>query len=343
MATAITSIVRTPQWVLMFLGVNITADISRMVTEVTYTDHIGGQSSEIEIKVEDRDRRWQGPWYPQLGDLVNLQIGYEGESTLPCGDFELDELELDGPPDSFTMRGLAAFITEAQRTPNSAGYESRTLLAIATQIAAKYGMTVVDQTDHLNLTFERVSQNQETDLAFLHRLAQLHNYEFNIRGTQMVFYSRVALEGQSPVATIGRRISGVGTGVSPVANFSFKSKTAQVYKAATVSWLDPNTKKEISTTIQADAPVATGDTYKIPERAENQQMALLKAIGALSDFNRLQATANITLPGTRNLVAGNVVALSGFGNFDGNYLIETARHALKRASGYTTEIEVRTV
>src|SRR5271154_4179196 len=100
MASALSYPVRSPQWVLSYEGVNISADISRMVIGVTYLDHLSGLSGEAEVIIEDHDQRWQGAWYPSLGDGLNLAIGYRGEALLPCGDFQVDELELTGPPDT---------------------------------------------------------------------------------------------------------------------------------------------------------------------------------------------------------------------------------------------------
>ncbi len=43
------------------------------------------------------------------------------------------------------------------------------------------------------------------------------------------------------------------------------------------------------------------------------------------------------------LAAGSNVTISGFGEFDGAYLIQGARHRLDRAGGYRTEMEIRRV
>src|SRR5579863_2171970 len=135
--------VRSPQWILSYLGVNITADVSQMVVAIRYVDRLDGASGELEVELEDSAKRWQGPWYPTLGDIVSLQIGYSGELLLDCGEFQIDELELDGPPDVMRLRCLAAYITPAMRTANTAAYENAGLLEIAAKIAAKYGLTLV--------------------------------------------------------------------------------------------------------------------------------------------------------------------------------------------------------
>ncbi|MBF6559140.1 MAG: Cro/Cl family transcriptional regulator [Candidatus Binataceae bacterium] len=330
--------VRSPSWVLTYLGVNITADISSMVLSIIYTDALQGESGRLEIEIEDHDKRWQGPWYPTEGDAVNLLIGYAGEPMLPCGDFQVDELGLggisSGPPDVFHLRCLAAYITPAMRTLNSAGYENQTLLQIAGTIAGKYGYSVVGAPDALNLSFARVTQRQETDVAFLNRLAQTHNYNFTIRGSQLVFYSRATLEAAAPVATITR---------SDIVTFNFTNKTHRVYMGAQVSYQDPATKQLLTQRSVAAPTTPTGDTLKLARRCENQQQALLKAQSALHRANMKRATAQLTTIGATIYVAGNNVNVAGFGVNDGVYLIETARHRLTRATGYTTELEARRV
>ena len=111
MAAAFSHSVRTPQWVLIFDGVDITTDVSHMVLAISYVDRLGEASGEVEIELEDHAKRWQGPWYPGLGHILGLQIGYRGEQLLDCGSFQVDELEFDGPPDVMRLRCLAAYIT----------------------------------------------------------------------------------------------------------------------------------------------------------------------------------------------------------------------------------------
>ena len=93
MSALLTYPVRKPQWILTYAGVNITGDISRMALAVVYTDRLGGAAGEIEIELEDHDKLWQGPWHPQEGDVTNLMLGYANEALLPCGDFQVDDLE----------------------------------------------------------------------------------------------------------------------------------------------------------------------------------------------------------------------------------------------------------
>ena len=335
-AGPVTAAVRSPRWVLFYQGVNITARIERMIRRITYQDHGSNASDEVEVELEDRDKRWQGPWFPAEGDRLNLQIGYDGEALLNCGDFQVDEVELNGPPDVVTMRCLAASIKPAMRTPNTNGYENQTLIQIATQIASKYGLNVVASPDAINVSFDRVTQLQETDLAFLRRLANDHNYDFTVRGNNLVFYSRTALEQTAPVLAIVR-------GQTPVKQYEFKSRTQQIYKAAEVSYFNPDTKALVTGTATASPAPPTGDTLKLQKRCANGQVATLKAQASLHDHNMLQVTGKLTLSGTIVLRAMKNVTVQGWGDFDGTYHMDSARHTLERPGGYTTEIEIRSV
>jgi phage protein D len=220
------------------------------------------------------------------------------------------------------------------RTRNSVGYENQTLAQIAATIAAKYGITLIAADGPSQLVFGRVTQRQETDLVFLHRLARDNNYDFTIRGKQLVFYSRAALEASEPVAAIARK---------DVMRFAFHQKTHRVYKAAQVSYQLGESKVLLINRTQAAPATPTGDTLKIVVRCENGQQASLKAASALHEANMLRTTASFTTGGETVYTAGNNITVSGFGVNDGKYLVEKARHRLDRATGYTTEFEARRV
>src|SRR5580693_8206531 len=166
MAAAVSYVVRAPQWILTYSGVSISADVSQMVVAIRYVDKLDGASGELELELEDSKKLWQGAWYPALGGIVSLQIGYGGESLLDCGEFQIDELELDGPPDVMRLRCLAAYITPAMRTANTVAYEGMGVMEIAAQIAAKYGLALVAATSESSsdVVFERVTQRRQTDL-----------------------------------------------------------------------------------------------------------------------------------------------------------------------------------
>jgi hypothetical protein len=334
MSATVSVPVRSPQWVLIYQGINITADISPAILSVSYTDQLSELSGEVEVVIEDHDQKWQSSWYPSLGDQVNLAIGYRGEGLLSCGEFEVDQLELSGPPDTFTMRCLATFITPAMRTRTSFGYENQTLLGIAATIAEKYGLGVVSAPEVIDVAFDRVTQKYQTDLAFLKRLAIEHDYDFTVRGSTLVFYSRTTLEAVPPRNTLAR---------TDLVSFQFRNRTSRIYRGSETTYHDPMTKSLISQSVAATITSPTSDLLKCVSRCENGQQALLKAQAALHSDNSFFFDGDLVMPGSTAMASGNTIGVSGFGEFDGTYIIVTARHQLDRASGYTTRLEVSRV
>ncbi|HUA36669.1 MAG TPA: contractile injection system protein, VgrG/Pvc8 family [Candidatus Binataceae bacterium] len=334
MATALAYPVRSPNWILTYQGIDITTEVGPMVRTIYYYDRLGSASGELEIEFEDRDKLWQGPWYPALGDEVNVSIGYQGEELQPCGTFQVDELELDGPPDVMKIRCLAAFITPAMRTLNSAGYEGQTILGIAETIANKYSLQLITAPKTPDVAYERVTQKRETDLEFLRRLADEHGYDFTVRGSLMVFYALEALESAAPVITIER---------SNTLRFGFRNRSRGIYAGAQVAYQDPVGKRLIAATQSSAETTPTANTLKLVTRCENGSQAAVKAAAGLHFHDMRFIETAIDGPGSAALAAGITVAISGWGVLDGTYLVESARHRIDRATGYTTAIAARRV
>lgn len=126
---------------------------------MTYTDKQHGESDELEIQLEDSEGLWRGDWYPGKGDKVQVQLGYDGEQLVDCGTFQVDEIELSGPPDTVSIKALSTGIKSAMRTKNSSAYDGQTIKQIAQKIADKHGMEVVDNTDGVVTSFKYTTQN----------------------------------------------------------------------------------------------------------------------------------------------------------------------------------------
>lgn len=306
---------------------NITDYISPYITSVSYTDNEHGQSDEIDIQIEDKDHKWKSSWYPTKGDLLSLKMGFEGETLVNCGGFEIDEIEASGPPDIMNIKGLAANIKKALRQDNSVAYENKTLKQIAEDIAKKHGYTLVGSVKEIKV--KRITQNKERDLAFLKRLAESYGYIFKIADNKLVFSEVEQLHTSKTILKLDRK---------DMISFNFKDKTNGVYKSCEVSYFDPKTKKLINHT-ESLKNVKDGDTLKLNVRCENKQQAIQKAKAGLAGKIK-EIEGNITLSGNPKLAAGVNIEITGMHRFSGKYHIKTAKHTIDRSSGYKTELEI---
>lgn len=325
--------VREPKFKITYSGKNITEDITRYLIDVTYTDHAEGESDEVELRMEDTDGLWRGDWYPTKGEKLTLEIGYD-DFLMPCGTFEVDEIELGGAPDEITIRALASPINGKLRTKNSAAYENQTLKQIASTIAGKNGLSVTGEIE--DVRFARVTQNRETDLGFLKRISYDYGHVFSVRDKKLIFTTIYKLEEGSSVKEIDR---------TDLRSYSIRDKTAQSFKDAKVKYHNPAEKKVIDASKDKTEAkeITKGDTLFMTTKAENKQQAEQKAKAALHRANSRQQEGTINLEGQPLLVAGNNFELTGLGQLSGKFHIVKSTHKISRGGGYTTSCEIKRV
>lgn len=337
-----------PVFMLSYGHKNITNDVSPYVLSVTYTDYLSGQSDELEVQLEDADGRWLRAWYPGKGDALSLKIGYDAAPLLPCGSFEIDEIEIAMPPSTVTIRALSTGIKKSVRTRSGRAYENTTLAAIAKRIAKRNQLTLTGKIRDIRI--DRVTQYQERDVAFLTRLAREYGYAFKIVGSKLVFTELADLRDGKSVTTLQ---------AGDLISLRLRDKIKDIYQQAKVKYHNPKTKKLVVYGMKADGQVGTvgqttvstkkrgagqaasGDTLKLSTRSGSKAAAQAKAKAALDKSNQEQTAGNLTLPGNPKLVAGVTFDLTGCGKLDGRYLVESARHRVDRSGGYTTELEVK--
>lgn len=330
---------REPVFKIFYNGKSITEDLSRFLLSVTYIDKVVGESDEIEIQLEDTDGRWRESWYPEKGDKIKLQMGYK-DFVVDCGEFEVDEIRMSGPPDIVTIRGMAAWVTSAMRTKDSYAHENTTLKQIAEYVAKKHGLTLQGQIYTIRIA--RNTQDQETDLAYLARISKEYGYVFSIRGNLLIFTSVYELEDGKPVKEIDR---------TDLIDYDLLDKTSETFSAAVCSYHDPNTNSTVEytyeTVVNADnvafKKIVKTDKLLIKTKAENKQQAEAKAKAALHEVNGKQKQASISVSGDPLLVAGNNYDFTGMGNMSGRYHITQSTHNETKSDGYKTSMESKMV
>lgn len=325
----------TPTLVVTYQNKNITADISQFLLDATYTDVLEGESDSLEISLSDTEGRWLNAWYPTHGDSISLKIGYQNAPLLACGDFEIDEISLDGAPDVVKIKALAAGVTRAVRTHKGKAYEHTNLRDIAATVAKHNKLKLLGTIEPIAIT--RVTQVFETDLTFLKRLAAEYGYSFSMRGANLTFFKRAALKAEATILSLAR---------TDLATYSFRDKVHGVVAAASVNYHDPH-KKLTRIVVAQDGKTTSNktsaDTLKLNIKAENDVQAKHKATAALDRANEEQTVANFSLMGNVKLVAGINVAITSFGKMDGKYQVIKSTHTFSRGNGYSTDIELKRV
>jgi len=326
---------------LLYEGRDISRDVSAALVRLRVTDNLSDASDDLDIELEDVDGRWRDAWYPGHGDALALSLGWQQrqETVSPFGRFEIDEVELNYPPATLSVRALAAGIRGDLRSVQHRAYEGMTLAAIARQIAQRQGLEFAGSVDAIAL--ERLTQ-EAADLEFLRDLAAQYDHAFKIWDGKLVLQRISDLEKLDPVAQLT---------LSDLANVRLRDSFREIPEKVTVKHQDAAKGKLVEMdfidgkVVAVPASVSktksSGDTAKSQSRASSSAVAAAQAKARMARAQRERCTASWTCMGRPELKSGSVVDLAGdtAGRFAGRWLITRASHSIDRSSGFVTEID----
>lgn len=258
------------------------------------------------------------------------------DEMLDCGLFELDSIDIQGPPSTLTIKGTSlSYSSTMRQTLKSKSWENTTLSAIAKSIASTNGMSTLYETLK-NPKYTRVEQYQMSDIAFLQKLC--HDAGCSLKATNniIVIFDQAEYESKNTVKTIRFGEKGGYT------KYKLSTGENRCYTSCRVYYTTPS-GSVISATEYAENYRENSDSQqclevrqKVSSVAEAQQLAHKM----LRLHNKFEYEATFTFPGDTKLVAGCAVALEGFGMWDGAYIIRSAKHTVS-STGYTTQITLR--
>ncbi|GGG32981.1 late control protein D [Lysinibacillus alkalisoli] len=323
---------------IIYQGKDITTELEEYLTNFSFED-AEGTADTIQIDLQDRHGKWHGPWLPRKNDKIKAMVEIlnntdaNSKEKLDCGIFYVDDSSYSGPPDKVSIKAIAIPLPEGGKDEkNSRVWENVMLSQVAGDIAKSAGLKLIfDATDHL---YDRVVQDQETDLSFIKKRALKEGVAIKVTGEYLVLYEQKKYENKSPILTITK-------GADEIKDYSFKEDSNEKgYKKIEITYFDSNKKKNLKYTY--DVPgVAEGPTFKSNERAKNLAEAKRFATNIAREKNKREKTGSITLKGNPKMLTGYTVQIKGFAKFDGKYFIEKTNHDI--TGGYTTKISLREV
>ena len=254
------------------------------------------------------------------------------KAVLDCGTFELDSVQVSGPPLKGTVKGTSIPYTSTLRMQKkSRNWEKITLKAIAQQIANEAGLKLLyDSPD--NPEYDKKEQVQQSDIRFLQDLCHAEGKALKVTKLSVVIFDKEDYDKKPVVKTIKY-------GSSDIISFRLSTKlTDAAYTSCHVSYTNTEKKQTIEYTYTPDSSVGTGQVLEINERVANTEEARRLAMKRLREKNAQEFTGSFTMVGDVQLVAGIVVKLKGFQDFDKKYRVKSAKHNL--TGGYTTDIEL---
>jgi phage protein D len=314
-------------------GKNVTTDIGKYLSSITYTDRIDEHSDDISLTFEDTKALWQSSWFPSQGDPMQVKFGML-RNLLNCGQFEIDEVELETSPDTVTVKAIAAPITQAIRTKNSKAFEKQTLREIAQYFADKHQFKLTGDVGKIQkIVIERRTQDNQTDTTFLASLAKEYGLIFSVRDRQFIFIDEADLEKVDSIMTLER---------SQIYKSNFRDKTSETFNSAAISKRNI-LSNEVVKWETAPNENEKKDTLVIDGRVEDVSQAQAKTAASLKNKNKEKITGYVAIPGDPALVAGVNIDLKDVGKFSGKWYIVSSVHTVDAHNGYMTTVRIRKI
>ena len=332
---------------LIFEGADISADINRYLLSMTYTDNEEDKTDDLQLSIDDREWVWLGDWLntPTAGKSAEIAaviiqknwVSTGKDRVLDCGAFEVDTVDGSGPPAKVTIKATSIPYKTALRTQkNTKAWEKIKLSAIANEIAGKNGLACLFESS-TDPFYDRKEQMQESDISFLQRLCKNAGISLKVTAKMIVLFDAADYEQKDAITTIKR-------GAANVSRYSFSTSLHDAaFSSCHVSYTDPKSQTTIEYTYTPRGADKSGQVLEVNEKVSTREEARQLAMKRLRQKNKSEYKASFSLSGDPRLVAGVTVEVSGYGAFDGKYIIETATHAISKSGGYKTDITLRRV
>ncbi len=274
----------------------------------------------------------------KLVSAVLVQKNWNGtgkDLTLDMGTFEIDSIDMSGPPDKVTVKSTSIPYTSRLRMEKkSKAWENITLKGIGQEIAGKNGLKLMYEASD-NPAYKRKEQVQVSDIKFLQNLCHAAGMALKVTALTIVIYDAAEYDKKPAIRTFQK-------GSSDIISYQLgTSLTDTAYTSCHVSYTDPDSKETIEYTYTPDSSTGTGQTLEINEKVNSKAEAVRLAKKRLREKNTQEYTASLKVVGDVSLVAGITVKLKGFQQFDKKYKVTQAKHNL--LDGYTVDLSLKQV
>lgn len=317
----------TPAFRIEANGGDITRLIADRLISLRLNEQAEQQSDSMEISLDDRDKRVP---VPANGTWFRVWLGYSTGNRTPVymGAFAVDEVELSAGPRSMVIKATASNTAPTlQKEQRTKSWHNTTLGAVVQEIAGRHNVVPVIKGPLASQQITHEDQTNESDQAFLTRLAEKFRATIKPADGKLVVVPRAAADNAGNVTI---RADEVTTWRAPL-------KNRGAYGGVKARYLDRSTNTEkVVTAGQAGAALPV---FEEKQLFKSQAEAQKAADSRLQSLRAGEVRVSITLPGRPDVNAEGLVTLQGFRpEVDGTWNVRQVTHDLG-SSGYVTTVE----
>ena len=222
---------KAPAYQLLIDGKDVSATIRPRLGGMTITDNRGFDADTIDIELDDSDGQLA---MPRRGARMRALIGWQGQPLVDKGEFTIDEVEHSGTPDKLTIRGKSADLRGSLNKLRQTSYHQQTVGSIVDTIAQRHGLTPACAERFKGMLIDHIDQQNESDPAFLTRLAGQCGALTTIKSGRLLFIG----QGKGLTAS-GKPLPSVTITRQDGDQHRFAVADRDAYTGVSANWHDP--------------------------------------------------------------------------------------------------------
>lgn len=339
----------TPAYALAAGSRNINALIQGRLISMTLTDNRGFEADQLDIELDDSDGQLA---LPRRGEILSLHLGWKNETLIHKGTFTVDEIAYSGAPDKLTIHGRSADFRSTLNTRRELSYHQKKLGEIVRTIARRNKLIPIVDNTLASITIAHIDQTNESDGAFLTRLAQQEGAIATVKNGNLLFIR----QGQAKTAS-GKPLPQIIITREIGDSYQFSLADRSAYTGVVANWLntrEPQKPSRVKLRRKRDSLAKKkqkegyylmgeeGNVLMLSHTYANKGNAARAAKAAWEKIQRGVATFSIQLAkGRADLYPEMFVKTFGFKpEMDiADWIITRVTHTLND-SGFTTAIEL---
>lgn len=234
----------TPVAKLTINGKPFNTDALSRIISISLTDKSGFEADELTVSLSDHDGKLALP--PKSAEIT-IALGYIETGIVDKGSYKITEISWSGAPDTLHITAQSADTSDRFSEAKEKSWHKTSLKEIIESIAAANGYTPIIGKAYQDEKIDHIDQSNESDAAFLSRLAERYDAIATVKHGRLLFVSsgEATTAGGQPLPTIRiTRNSGD--------QYAFRYSNTESYNAVRAYYIDKQTGKKHEVVITED-------------------------------------------------------------------------------------------
>ncbi|ODS24438.1 hypothetical protein AB835_03830 [Candidatus Endobugula sertula] len=302
---------------------------------INVTLNNGHSNDQLSLSFDDRPGVLGNSIHlPTQGKTIDIAMGYETYLT-SMGRFQVNHISLDGSGSGRTL--TVAATTDLMLTQKTQTWATTTIGAMVTKIAGEHGLIAKVSPVYQTQAISVVNQDNESDLAFLNRLAERYNAVCKPLAGNLLFMKK----GQGTLPTGLPMLLPVSIRPQDIVQWSSELNEREDYSKVIACWLDwtKGAYQEVSAPAMLVPGLGKQNVYRLRHLYNTAGEAKAAAKAKFDELNRGDSTLSMTVIGNPDISAEGSIAVSGLrSGVNGRWIVKSATHSFS-SGGYQTSIQ----